>query len=185
VTERASEDVVNTDPDHLIRLDPLTLATEMRVEVPTGARDVAVGGGALWVASRGRQTVLRIDPATGDVMRGVGVGNEPIKIAFGADSLWSASEDDTVTRTPVGTGQKIEISVPGKPAGIDVRGDDVWVTALATNQIYHIDARTNEVVGEPIRVCVNPGLLDVTRSTVWVACWGDAKLARVDYRSPA
>ena len=179
VTERAADE---TQPDHLLRLDPLTLETELRVPMPNGARDVRVGDGSLWVASRDRQEVLRVDPETGAVLSGLGVGNTPTEIAYGRRSVWSASDDDTVTRTPLGTKQKIEISVPGKPAGIEMRGRDVWVTALATNQLYRIDARTNEVVGRPIRVCVNPGLLEVTATGVWTACMGDGRVAQVTYR---
>ena len=94
VTERATDE---TQPDHLLRLDPLTLETEMRVPMLHGARDVRTGGGSLWVASRGRQEILRIDPETGAVLGGLGVGNMPTEIAYGRRSLWSASDDDTVT----------------------------------------------------------------------------------------
>ena len=64
------------------------------------------------------------------------------------------------------------MSVPGKPAGIEVRGHEVWVTTPATNRLYRLDARTNEVVGKPVRVCMNPVLLEVTASSVWIACAG-------------
>ncbi len=179
VTERSTDE---TQPDHLLRLDPVTLETEMRAPMPNGARDVRTGGGSLWVASRGRQEIVRVDPETGAVLGGLGAGNTPQEIAFGRRSLWSASDDDTVTRTPLSTKQKLAISVPGKPAGIEVRGRDVWVTALATNRLYRIDARRNEVVGRPIRVCVNPALLEVTATTVWTACLGDRAVAQVKYR---
>jgi streptogramin lyase len=179
VTERSTDE---NQPDHLLRLDPETLETEMRVPMLHGARDVSTGGGAVWVASRDRQEVLRIDPETGAVLGGLGVGNTPTEIAYGRRSLWSASDDDTVTRTPLSTKQKVEISVPGKPAGIEIRGRDVWVTALATNQLYRIDARRNEVVGGAIPVCVNPGLLEVTATDVWTACLGNRSVAQVTYR---
>jgi hypothetical protein len=179
VTERATDD---TQPDHVLRLDPMTLETELRVPRSDGARDIRTGGGSLWVASRIHQEILRLDPETGAVVGGLAVGNLPQEIAFGGRSLWSASDDDTVTRTPLSSRQKIEISVPGKPAGIEVRGRDVWVTALATNQLYRIDARTNEVVGEPVRVCVNPGLLEIAASSVWTACLGSRSVARVSYQ---
>ena len=178
VTERSIDE---TQPDHLLRLDPVTLATEKRFPMAHGARDVRTGGGALWVASRGRQEIVRVDPETGAVMSGLGAGNTPQEIAFGRRSLWAANDDDTVTRTPLNTQQKLAISVPGKPAGIEVRGRDVWVTALATNRLHRIDARRNEVVGQPVRVCVNPALLEVTASSVWTACVGDRRVAQVTY----
>jgi DNA-binding beta-propeller fold protein YncE len=178
VTEASSD---GTEPDHVLRLDPTTLRTELRAPMPNGARDVTTGDGSLWVASRGVQQVLRVDPISGLVVGGLGVGNIPSEIAFGRGSIWSASDDDTVTRTPLSTRIKLEISVPGKPAGIVVRGRNVWVTALATNRLYRIDTRTNEVTGKPVRVCVNPALLDVAALSVWIACPGDRRVARVTY----
>jgi hypothetical protein len=171
-----------TQTNHLLRLDPVTLETELRVPMANGARDVRTGGGRLWVASRGVQEVFQVDPSTGAIAGGLGVGNVPAEIAYGRRSVWSASDDDTVTRTPLSTRTKLEISVPGKPAGIELRGRTVWVTALATNRLYRLDARTNAVVGKPVRVCVNPALLDVTASAVWIACPGDHRVARVTYR---
>jgi DNA-binding beta-propeller fold protein YncE len=134
------------------------------------------------VASRTVQTVVRLDPRTGAVLGELRVGNIQEEIAFGRRSVWSASSDDTITRTRLSTRIKLAISVPGKPAGIAVRGHDVWVTALATNQLYRLDARTNAVVGKPVRVCVNPALLEVTASDVWTACLGERRIARVTYR---
>ena len=68
--------------------------------------------------------------------------------------------------------------MPGKPSGIEVRGRDVWVTALATNRLYRIDARRNEIVGRPMRVCTNPGLLEVTATEVWTPAWVTARWRR-------
>jgi streptogramin lyase len=179
VTERSTDP---TQPDRLLRLNPRTLATELRVPMPNGARDVVAGGGNVWVASRTTQTVMRVDPKTGAELGALGVGNIPQELAFAHRSVWSASDDDTVTRTPLSTKIKLAMSVPGKPYGIEIRGRDVWVTVLAANQLYRLDARTNEVAGQPVRVCVNPALLDVTASDVWTACVGDRRVARVSYR---
>jgi streptogramin lyase len=180
VTERSTD---ATQPDHLLRLDPVTLATELRVPMVDGARDVRTGAGRLWVASRDLQQVVEVEPQTGVVLGDLGVGNTPEEIAFGQRSVWSASNDDTVTRTPLRTRTKLAISVPGKPTGIEVRGRNVWVTALAGNRLYRIDARRNEVVGRPARVCINPALLEVTATDVWTACLGDRRIARVSYRA--
>ena len=177
VTEKSTDPA---EPDYLLRLDPTTLATEWRVPMFSGARDVRTGGGRLWVASRGVEQVVRVDPGSGAEMGDLGVGNVPAEIAFGRGAVWSASNDETISRTPLRTRTKIEISVPGKPAGIEVRGRSVFVTALATNRLYRLDARTNRVVGKPVPVCTNPALLDVT-AAVWVACPGDRRVARVRY----
>ncbi|HEX5619678.1 MAG TPA: protein kinase [Solirubrobacteraceae bacterium] len=176
VTERSTD---ATQPDHLLRLDPVTLRTVWRAPMANGARDVTTGGGRLWVASRDLQQVVRVDPSNGAVMGDLGVGNVPSEIAYGRGAVWSASDDGTVSRTPLSTRTKMEISVPGEPAGIAIRGRSVFVSALATNRLYRIDARKNRVAGKPVSVCVNPALLDTTATTVWVACPGDRRVARV------
>jgi hypothetical protein len=177
VTERSTD---AAQPDHLLRLDPVTLRTVWRAPMANGARDVTTGGARLWVASRDLQQVVRVDPANGAAMGDLGVGNVPSEIAYGRGAVWSASDDGTVSRTPLSTRTKMEISVPGEPAGIEARGRSVFVTALATNRLYRIDARKNRVVGKPVRVCINPALLDAAAKAVWVACPGDHRVARVN-----
>ena len=59
---------------------PIPLTT-----IPVGARPVAiaVGGGAVWVASAGAGTVSRIDPVTRQVTETIEVGNAPSGVAVG------------------------------------------------------------------------------------------------------
>src|SRR5215217_1567401 len=175
VTERSP----GAGPDRLLKLDPKTLATLLRVPVPHGARDVLVGGGRVWVASRDYAEVVRIDRATGRVLYGLPAGSNPLELAYGDGSVWSSNGDDTVTRVARHT---VTIAVPGKPSGLRVIGHDVWVAALASNTLVRIDTRTNQIRGKPVPVCVNPSYLALGARTVWAACTGDDTLARMDNR---
>ena len=60
-----------------------------------GAHSVAFGYGSLWVSNRGAGTVVRIDPANGEVIATLDVGTRPGSIAIGASSVWVA--DDAVS----------------------------------------------------------------------------------------
>jgi YVTN family beta-propeller protein len=76
------------------RLDPTTLrvtqTTYFGGHVPAGppTLDVAFGVGAVWVASYDDGTVVRIDPASGNVSKVIHVGGHPSGIAVGDGKVW-------------------------------------------------------------------------------------------------
>lgn len=61
-----------------------------RTEFTVGGRlvDIAVGAGAVWVASSDDRTVIRLDEETGEVVAVIQIGNEPQRVAAGADTVW-------------------------------------------------------------------------------------------------
>ena len=58
----------------------------------------------MWVANAKDNTVSQIDPKNGRVVgRAIPVGDDPIGIAFGAGTVWTANhQDGTVTRISAG-----------------------------------------------------------------------------------
>jgi branched-chain amino acid transport system substrate-binding protein len=90
---------------------------------------VAVGEGAVWVASQLDDTVSRIDPATHEVTATVDVGRGAAGIAVGAGSVWVANAiDGTVSRIdPVTARVTKTIEVAGSAEDIVVGGGAVWV----------------------------------------------------------
>jgi streptogramin lyase len=73
------------------RIDPATVtvsggATKL-ARAPAG---VTTGGGAVWVAGGLDGTVIEIDPASGDVVRSIAVGNAPLDVAFARGEVWAA-----------------------------------------------------------------------------------------------
>lgn len=78
----------------LWRLDPtsgrvtqiITFGTPRPGYPPTVA--VALGGGAIWVATYDDGKLVRVDPQTGDVVSRIHIGGHPSGVAFGANRVW-------------------------------------------------------------------------------------------------
>jgi YVTN family beta-propeller protein len=68
-------------------IDPKTNTTEGSVTVGEHPQSVAVGPGAIWVASADG-SVARIDPHTLRLVQEIKVGGSPIGIAVGAGTVW-------------------------------------------------------------------------------------------------
>ena len=78
--------------DVVARLDPATGRRLQTIDVGRGASGVAVGAGAVWVASAIDREVSRIDPATGEVVARIAVDGAPREIAVGAGGVWVTTD---------------------------------------------------------------------------------------------
>ena len=111
---------------------------------PTGRNpvEVAIGGGAVWVADKETDSVTRVS-LDGQEVRQLRVGDEPFGVAYGAGFVWVTNGgDDTVSRIdpenfkPSGV---TEVRVPGQPTGVTVADGSVWVTANDAGTVTRID----------------------------------------------
>lgn len=148
------------------RIDPATGATDGRaIPVPDPA-GIAAGGGSVWVTSRIRGTVTRIDPRTRRVAGPpVRVGRAPADVAVGFGSVWVANADEgTVSRLdsrsgkPRGRPLKVGIA---QVLALTVGADAVWVATTDLRrpgrvEILRLDPESGEV-GEA-RVTVPAGV---------------------------
>lgn len=135
-----------------------------------GAHSVAFGHGSLWVSNRGAGTVVRIDPADGEVIATLTVGTRPGSIAVGASSVWVAddaasggeatlSRIDPETNTVTATAQ-----LPGA----------CCMLAAGEGAIWSIDgdgmlARIDEATAEATASAVGTGGIDgvVAAGDIW------------------
>ena len=82
--------VTNFDDDSVTRLvaggDQAPTTDEFNVG--DGPVDVTVGEGGVWVASALDRTVARLDPATGETVATIEIGNEPQRVAAGGGAVW-------------------------------------------------------------------------------------------------
>ena len=95
---------------------------------------MAAGRGAIWVACRDNNSVVRITADLGfDDAVPIRVGVEPTAVAFGAGSVWVANTGDgTVSRIDPETDEVEETIELGNPAaGIAVSDGSVWVSVQA------------------------------------------------------
>jgi hypothetical protein len=104
------------------------------IDVGNQPDSIAVGEGAVWVGRRSGELV-RIDPATNEVVAKIDVGSSIVDVAAGEGAVY----------------------VAGSPHGRLIQ----WISGIAADRIFRIDPATNEVTGtwevEPsqMRLAVN------------------------------
>lgn len=145
---------------------------------PTG---LAYGGGVVWVANRGDNSVFEIDPANRVVIQQIAVGSAPEALAATASDVWVANAgSDTVSRINIAARQVVDtIRVGIRPDAIAAGAGGVWVANNGDNTIQRIDPATGST-STPIDVGDGPDGIAVDRDTVWVANGRDGTVSRID-----
>jgi YVTN family beta-propeller protein len=162
----------NAAPDQLVRIDPKTGHVGAPVSYPYGILSMTSSPTALWVSARRRAMVQRVGEDTGQVLKTIRVGrNRSEDIVYSRGWLWIATpEDNVVTKLSTSNYDQIPISVGTFPRQLAVSRRTVYVSNYYSSNLSLIDAKTSEVIGEPVRVGVNPFSLAVSDDdkTLWV-----------------
>ncbi len=160
------------------------------VEIQRPGRNVVVatGSGAVWVgvrnesqSDRSPESVVRIDPSTGerkliDVRHGV----QDLTVGYGA--VWVTNRfSSTVTRIDARTGTPRSVPVGPTPKGIAVGEGAVWVAAAGGDEITRINPRT--LGTRTIEVDAVPERITVGGGSVWVTAQEAGRLIRIDART--
>jgi DNA-binding beta-propeller fold protein YncE len=155
-----------------VRIDPKTGQVGAPVSYPYGILSMTASPTALWVSARRRALIQRVNPKTGNVLKSIQVGrNRSEDIVYSRGWLWIATpEDNIVTKLSTSTGEQIPISVGDFPRQLAVSRDTVYVTDYNSSDLFMIDAKASEVIGEPVRIGVNPFSLAISDDdkTLWV-----------------
>jgi DNA-binding beta-propeller fold protein YncE len=161
------------------------------IPMPAEPVKIALSGGYVWIATSDRKgggSLVRIDAATG---RTVGdpepVGFEPHDICFGEGGVW-VSQQETVARFDPATGKRtamIPIKVHSNYVPILAAEGSVWVAdpAEEVSTVLRIDAATNSVVGQPIKVGQEPLFLAAGAGSIWVGSHDSKTISRIDPRT--
>ena len=126
------------DRDTVARLDPVTGRIETRIPVSGRPTEVAVGEGAVWVATTGgHSAVWRIDPRTNETIAVIPVPPKARRLTTGGGYVWVTSgrgDDEGVRRR--GALSKIDpktheivasIELGLRPDGVVFADDRVWI----------------------------------------------------------
>ena len=158
-------------------LDPRALKP---VRVGRGADGVAVGAGAMWVANKERDQVVRLDPTGPRVTDTLEVGGNPDSVAVGLGRVWVTNTDsDTVTIIdPAAPTVEATVPVGDQPEGIAVGRGSAFVANMGDGTVTRIDAdgrpRGTESVGaEPIQLAFDS-------KAPWVTVTGENAVVRLD-----
>jgi hypothetical protein len=128
--------------DGIVRLGPPGVRIGATVPVP-GATALAVGSGAVWVATRDG-TLVRVDPSTGRTTARVAVGSRPVAVLAAAGSVWVAARGDgMVVRVDPRTAAVIERIPAGVgPSALAAGAGAVWAASPTDGVVTRIDTGT-------------------------------------------
>lgn len=200
--------VTNDEDGTLMRIDPKTnqVVATIPIAAISGnkrAFSMAVGESDLWIASGSTKkseneiTITRVDPKTDKIVAAIPItGARYGFVATGEGSIWVAYFTFDLRTSLEIVGSVIQIdpdtneimaTIPVSGDGIAVGAGSVCVINYLAGTLTQIDAKTNEVVGEPIIVgtpppvdydpledeCSCPNAVAVGEGTVWVVLGGD------------
>jgi YVTN family beta-propeller protein len=175
--------VTRIDPRTNTVLEPIDLSGPDKL-APSGAYSVAVGYGAVWVGS-GQRKVIRIDPATGDVVASVRVGQTPADVATGEGAVWVAHLGGRTLRIEPRTNAVTGVAAaPGFPLSIAAGAGAVWVgePGERAGTVWRVDPATVSVAGTTA-VFAFPLGIATAPDAVWVAGGSAGTVVRIDPRS--
>jgi YVTN family beta-propeller protein len=141
---------------------------------------LAIGEGAVWVASGADDRVLRLDPVTGRVIAQIPLAAvprvrvaSPYGIAVGDGSVWVTDAlADTVSRIdPTVNAVTATIKVGRRPTRLAVGESAVWVLNAGEGTVSKIDPATNAVTA---RIIVGSDVTGIAAGLggVWVTVGG-------------
>ena len=145
---------------------------------------MAVGEGGAWVPDISTDTITKIDPATNSIVLTISVemyGSEG-SVVLGEGSLWFPRYADgkpLLLRYDSATGaEQARISMP-PGNGVTVAFGSVWVTGELQDQLYRIDAATNELAAT-INIGAGPAFITAGFGSIWVIELSDGVVQRIN-----
>ena len=172
-------------PDSVTRPAPVPrrAVLEATIRVPSGAVDVAVRRGAIWVSGFGRMT--RLDPSTNRVVATVKTpGTEDYShVAVGLGAVWVTSDGGTLYRIDPNSNRVVATILVGGPiVGVATGAGYVWVTrpAEGIGELIRVDPTTNRVTGAPIDAGPGPIAALYAFGALWITNSSPSSVVRVD-----
>ncbi len=166
----------------LLRRDPRTGdSSGAAFTLPAGLPVVvATGQGGVWVALRGPDQVVRLNPQTGAIDRTVPIPTGVQDMAVGEGAVWVVERRHRgVVRVDTASGATKVIPVGDAPRGIAVGNGFVWVCNSGDDTITRISPDTRRTRGT-FRVGDTPTGIDVGGGSVWVTNKFGGSVTRID-----
>jgi len=140
---------------------------------------VAAGGGSVWVGGLGSGDVIRIDPATGKIIKRITVGARVFNLAAAPGAVWAIDNAlSTAVRIDTKTGSvTARVPVGFQPYDIEWGFGSAWVANAGDGTVWRI---TNGKVAKKIKVGTEPNGLTAYRGALWVTDHTLGKVVRID-----
>ena len=159
----------NRGLSRLQRVPTADLARPVRTDLgPSGSSDaLALGWGALWVASGADGRLLRIDPGSLRLRSSLSLPGlaRPVGMAAGAGAVWVADRGGRVLRVDPHTFHVAATATGGELVAVAVGAGGVW--ALSGASVLRLDPATGHVTAR-IAVGGHPTALAAGEGAVWV-----------------
>jgi YVTN family beta-propeller protein len=133
-------------------IDPKTNAVVRSIDLrgpdeltPDETHAIAIGVGALWVAT-GSRHIVRIDPDSGRVVATIDVGSQPADVDVTDDAVWTATSGERVVRIEPRTNAAVAEAAVSFPVSVAAGPDAVWVGTYP-DSVWRIDPATTTVAG--------------------------------------
>jgi DNA-binding beta-propeller fold protein YncE len=177
----------------VVGIDPATNAVVGKpLRVPADAEAIAVGQGALWVASvapgdlgaPGKDTVTRIDLATGRTAATITVGRAPLDLVATPGAVWvtnSGGGGNSVARIDPATNRLAgrPVTTGASPQSLAAGGGSVWVANHDAATVTRLDLASGKVLAD-IPVPSEPHRVAYGAGAAWVGNWHDNSVSRID-----
>jgi DNA-binding beta-propeller fold protein YncE len=143
--------------------------------------DAESGGGFLWTANSGSDTISKITPSTGRSEKIV-VGGVPLLLGVDMGAVWVWNYSDSVTRVDIATGQVSDplLAGPATISGIAVGGGYVWLSHEAEGTVTRLNMTTQQVEGEPVKVGAKPISMAFSDGLLYVVNTADRTISTID-----
>lgn len=189
------------------RIDP---AVKQRVhELSVGGRPgpITAGGGAVWILDYESQAILRLDPEVNKITKRIALGEGQQKaiarnqariltfrkptfsalsdLIFWGGALWVADHGRSrVLKLDPESGERLGEPIPvgNGPMDLLVADDSLWTVNREDGSLSRIDSASGSLVST-IPVCLKPNEGTLGSHWIWVSCFGDGSIVRVDPKS--
>ncbi|HET8952761.1 MAG TPA: protein kinase [Solirubrobacteraceae bacterium] len=166
--------------DSLLRFDVRTGALEATLPVRDFVKSMVVARGALWMVTPTPTTLVRHDLASGKRRRIMLGGNIPSDLAYGRGAIWATLSDaDQLVRIDPKTFNMAAVAVGREPAGIAVRGREIWVANKASNTLTRVDADSDRLHSDEVDVPLNPSAITTAGKGVWTGSLATGRVVEV------
>jgi hypothetical protein len=166
--------------DSLLRYDVRSGALEETLPVRDFVTSMVVARGALWMVTPRPTTLVRHDLDTGQRRRMKLGGRQPSDLAYGRGAIWATLSDaDQLVRVDPESFNMATVAVDREPAGIAIRGDQVWVATKASSTLTRVDAGSDRLRAEAFEVPLNPSAITVAGRGVWTASLATGRVVEV------
>ena len=140
---------------------------------------LATGGGSVWVGGLGSGDVIRVDPATGKILKRITVGARVFNLAAAPGAVWAIDNAlSTAVRIDTKSGNvTARVPVGFQPYDIEWGFGSAWVANAGDGTVWRI---TNGKVVKKIKVGTEPNGLTAYHGALWVSDHTLGKVVRID-----